>query len=642
MSYGVAMIDTGKQTTGRRFPIGAEITGERVVSFRVWADKRARVEVVLEPPPGSGQPALSRELIREPGGYFSGSIDCAAGTLYRFRLDGEDRLYPDPASRCQPYGPHGPSRVIDPTAYRWKDSEWTGASGEGRVIYELHIGTFTHEGTWRAAEEQLEELARCGVTIIEHMPVAEFPGRFGWGYDGVDLFAPTHLYGSPDDFRSFIDTAHCAGIAVILDVVYNHFGPDGNYLPAFSDRYFTDAYKNEWGQAINFDGPGSEQVREFFVTNARYWIDEFHLDGLRLDATQSMLDASPEHIIAPIVRAVRKSAGARRTVVIAENEPQDANMAKPQDEGGYGVDALWNDDFHHSIMVAVTGRREGYYTDYLGSPQEFISMVKWGYLYQGQYYLWQKTPRGTPSYMLPPSAFVLYIENHDQVANSCCGYRLHQLVGPSIVRAITALLLLAPGTPMLFQGQEFGASAPFLYFADFPDYLAGDVAAGRKAFLSQFPSLADHESQVMTPDSCGITTFARSKLDLSERTSHGSIYTFHKDLLRLRKEDPVFSARQSGGVEGAVLGNNAFLLRFFGDDNNDRLLTINLGIDLHLSPAPEPLLAPPARKQWGLMWSSEDHRYGGLGTPPIDTTRAWTMPGRTALVFMPVKTGEEK
>ncbi len=350
-----------------------------------------------------------------------------------------------------------------------------------------------------------------------------------------------------------------------------------------------------------------------------------------------MVDASPEHIVAPIVRAVRQGGGARRTLVIAENEPQDANMAKPQGEGGYGIDALWNDDFHHSILVAVTGRREGYYTDYLGSPQEFISMLKWGYLYQGQYYLWQSMARGTPSYALPPSAFVLYIENHDQVANACCGYRLHQLVGPSVLRAITTLLLLAPGTPMLFQGQEFGSSAPFLYFADFPEYLAPAVAAGRKAFLSQFPSLAGSDSQSAIPDSRDIATFLRSKLDLSERTAHAHIYAFHKDLLTLRREDPVFSAQRPRAVEGAVLGGSAFVLRFFGPDDNDRLLAVNLGTDLHLSPAPEPLLAPPQGKQWGLIWSSEDHRYGGAGTPLIDTTRAWTVPGKTALVFAPAE-----
>lgn len=402
------------------------------------------------------------------------------------------------------------------------------------------MGTFTSEGTWKEAAGQLEELAACGITVIEHMPAAEFPGRFGWGYDGVDLFAPTRLYGSPDDFRSFVDAAHRAGIAVILDVVYNHLGPDGNYLPAFSDSYLTDRYSNEWGRAINFDGPESGPVREFFISNARYWIEEFHLDGLRLDATQTMFDASAEHIIAAITASVREAAGSRRTIVIAENEPQQVKLARPRSEGGYGIDALWNDDFHHSAQVAVSGRREAYYTDYLGSPQEFISMVKRGYLYQGQYYLWQNKRRGTPASALPPAAFVQFVQNHDQIANSCCGYRIHRRTSPALLRAITALLLLAPGTPMLFQGQEFAASAPFLYFADLPDRLEAVVREGRKDFLSQFPSLTDPDLRPRLPDPGDPATFIRCKLDLVERESHRETYALHRDLLRLRREDPVF------------------------------------------------------------------------------------------------------
>lgn len=618
----------------RRFPIGAEVLKEGGVSFRVWADKRKRVEVVLEDVPGS---PMTAELTREEGGYFSRVLEAAsAGTLYRFRLDGEETRLPDPASRFQPDGPHGPSKVVDPAGFVWSDTEWRGLAMEGQVIYETHIGTFTPEGTWAAAEEQFQELVDCGITVIEMMPVADFPGRFGWGYDGVDLFAPTRLYGSPDDLRLFVNNAHLNGLGVVLDVVYNHLGPDGNYLPEFSDSYLTDRYENEWGKAINFDGENSRPVREFFITNAHYWIAEFHFDGLRLDATQSMYDSSPEHIIRAVTRAVREAGEGRGTIVIAENEPQRTILARPERDGGYGVDALWNDDFHHSAFVALTGRREAYYTDYLGSPQEFISMLKWGYLYQGQYYSWQSKCRGMPAYGIPPACFVLFIENHDQVANSCCGFRIHQLTSPALFRTITALLLLAPGTPMLFQGQEFGASTPFLYFADLPEYLNREVYKGRLEFLHQFPSLTDPLFQQTLLGSSSASSFQRSKLDLSERESHPEVYKLHKDLLKMRREDTVFRAQAKGSVEGAVLANDTFALRFFGEDGNDRLLTINFGRDLNLQPAPEPLLAPPEGKEWKLRWSSEDYGYGGRGTPPFESHVLKKVLGKSAMVFIPV------
>src|SRR5262245_24951447 len=422
----------------RRLPIGAEYIGNGQTDVRVWAPAARDVTVVV-------QSGASTPLQAESGGYFSGVIDAAPGARYSFRLDGSNQLLPDPASRFQPDGPHGVSEVIDPRAFIWTDSEWAGARRDGQVVYELHAGTFTREGTWTAAERELNELARIGITTIEVMPVADFEGRFGWGYDGVDLFAPSHLYGRPDDFRRFVDAAHAAGIAVILDVVYNHLGPVGNYLRFFSPAYFTTRYANEWGDAINFDGPDAAPVREFFETNARYWIDEFHLDGLRLDATQQIFDESGEHILAVIGRAAREAAGARRIVLVAENEPQDTRLVRPIGEGGHGLDALWNDDFHHSAMVALTGHREAYYSDTRGEPQEFISAAKYGYLFQGQHYHWQCQPRGRPSWGLPPSAFVAFLQNHDQVANSAHGLRGHELASPGRWRAITALVLLIPG-----------------------------------------------------------------------------------------------------------------------------------------------------------------------------------------------------
>lgn len=617
-------------TVQRRLPVGAEVTPQGV-HFRVWAPRRQKVEVVIET---GSRDAL--ELENEGDGYYSLLTDRArAGTLYRFRLDGSDYLYPDPVSRFQPQGPHGPSCIVDPGQFNWTDANWRGLTLKGQIIYELHIGTFTREGSWQAAMQQLPELADAGITVIEMMPVAEFPGRFGWGYDGVDLFAPSHLYGQPDDLRSFVDRAHALGLAVILDVVYNHLGPDGNYLKQFCADYFTDRYENEWGDAINFDGQNAAPVREFFIANARYWIDEFHMDGLRLDATQQIFDHSDHHILAEISSAVREAARGRNTILVAENEPQHVRMVKPIPEGGHGLDGLWNDDFQHSAAVVLTGHNEAYYTDYLGRPQEFVSLVKWGYLYQGQRYKWQQKRRGTPTFGLAPETFVNFIENHDQVANSARGQRTHQLTSPGRYRAMVALMLLAPGTPMLFQGQEFAASSPFLYFADHNPELAPLVGKGRAEFLSQFPSIKTPEISAGLKAPEDPDTYERCKLDFSEREKHKQYYDLYRDLLRLRRSDPLFSAQRAGVVDGAVLGDEAFLLRYFASDGNDRLLLVNFGRDLHLDPAPEPLLAPPENQEWRILWSSEDPRYGGGGTPALETDATWRVPGQAAVVLIP-------
>ena len=550
--------------------------------------------------------------------------------LYKFQLD--SGAFPDPVSRFQPEGPQGPSQITDHSTFRWTDADWRGVKREGQVIYEMHIGTFTKEGTWRAAIEQLPELARLGITVLEAMPIADFPGRFGWGYDGVDLFAPTRLYGGPDDFRAFVDRAHALGLGVILDVVYNHIGPDGNYLKQFSPDYFTNRYQNEWGEALNFDGPQSRPVREFFIANAGYWIDEYHLDGLRLDATQQIFDSSDEHVLAAIAKRVREAAQGRLTYLVAENETQDSDLIRPVEQGGYGLDALWNDDFHHSATVALTRRNEAYYSDHLGHPQEFISAMKRGYLFQGQWYSWQNKRRGTPTTGLHPANFINCIQNHDQVANSLRGIRLHQLTSPGSFRAMTALLLLGPGTPMLFQGQEFAASTPFLYFADHNPELAKLVAVGRRQFLAQFPSIACPESTPCLANPESETTFRNCKLDFADRERNANFYALHQDLLKLRREDPVFNAPRAGGLDGAVLGTEAFVLRFFGEDHGDRLLLVNLGLDLQLTAAPEPLLAPMTDAPWKLLWSSEDPRYGGFGTPPLGEG-IWRIPGRAAVVL---------
>jgi maltooligosyltrehalose trehalohydrolase len=500
------------------------------------------------------------------------------------------------------------------------------------VIYEMHVGTFTEAGNWAAAQAELSELARLGITLVEAMPVADFPGNFGWGYDGVNLFAPSRLYGTPDDFRSFVNSAHDVGIGVILDVVYNHVGSDGNYLKEFSKDYFSNRYTNEWGEALNFDGENCHAVREFFTENAAYWIDEFHLDGLRLDAVQQIFDVSQDHIVAAIGQSARAAGKHRSIFLVAENEVQHARVAQPLESGGYGLDALWNDDFHHSATVAATGRREAYYSDYRGTPQELIAAAKWGFLYQGQWSPWQKKPRGTPAFCLEPDQFVDFLQNHDQVANSLHGRRLHQLTSPGRFRALTTLLLLLPSTPMLFQGQEFCASTPFLYFADHHAELARLVFKGRKEFLRQFPTITAAESQSCLADPSDESTFRRSKLNFAERQKHREIYEFHRELLRLRREDPTFS-KLHHAIEGAVVGPEAFLLRFFGQQGDDRLLLVNLGADLSLQPMPEPLLAAPEGREWDLVLSSEATCYGGVGTPPFVVDGRWLAPGQAAVVL---------
>jgi maltooligosyltrehalose trehalohydrolase len=614
----------------RRLPVGAEILDHRRVHWRVWAPDAERVHVVSSGASGE------IELSAEPDGYFSAVGPGGPGDRYQFRLNRSDRLLPDPASRFQPEGPHGPSQIVDPSTFQWTDQQWPGVSIEGQIIYEMHPGTFTREGTWAAAAGELPELAALGITLVELMPVAEFDGEFGWGYDGVDLFAPYHRYGTPDDLRRFVDSAHRAGLGVILDVVYNHLGPSGNYLREFSKAYFTDRYENEWGDAINFDGDGSGPVREFFVANAGYWIDEYHLDGLRLDATQQIFDSSSENVMTVVGARVRQKAGARGTIIVAENEPQEPTLVRPTESGGHGLDALWNDDFHHSAIVALTGRAEAYYTDTRGDPQEFVSAAKYGYLFQGQYYHWQRQTRGMPALDIPPSRFIVYLENHDQVANSARGVRGHQLTSPARWRAMTAALLLWPGTPMLFQGQEFSSSAPFLYFAHHDEQLAAAVRAGRAEFLKQFSSVIDYVRVKALDDPADRATFERCKLDFSERARHAASYALHKDLLALRRNDPAFMRPSLGGIDGAVLTPHAFALRYFTDDHAaDRVVIVNLGSDISRNSFAEPLLAPPEGRGWTLQWSSEDPAYGGAGTPNPWPEGRWCLPAESTVVLAP-------
>ena len=616
------------------------------VSFRVWAPNRQSVSILLNNhPPTPMQPGSG-----ENNDYWTCLIPSARpGDRYKIRLD-NDEPHPDPASRAQPDGPHGSSEIIDPTAYPWSphESSWPGRTLENQVLYELHIGTFTQPGTYAAAEHEFPRLAALGITTLEVMPLAQYSGRWGWGYDGVNLYAPHNSYGTPDELRHFIDAAHQAGLGVLLDVVYNHLGPDGNYLADFSPDYFSKV-ETEWGASINFDGDNCLPVRAFFAANAAYWIREFHFDGLRLDATQSIKDdlRLGKHILQEIGEQARAAAGNRSILLIAENEPQESALMRPVGQGGYGLDAMWNDDLHHSMLARLTLKREAYYSDHLGLAQEFVSGARHGFLFQGQYYGWQGAPRGSSAENLAPQTFVTFLENHDQVANTDTGSHVRRRSHPGVYRAITAYWLLIPATPMFFQGQEYGAESKFLYFCDHAPQLADAVREGRKVFLGQFPSLKADDSQRMLPDPCIEHAFQSSKLS-SDRTTHPELLALHAELLRLRRTDPVLAQQKSGTLDGAVLSPDCFILRFSapqapaGDSEagapaeNDRLLVVNFGLDLELPHAPEPLLAPPPGRAWQLAFSSDDHRFGGGGAVPPVSAKGWMISGASASLLVPV------
>ena len=583
-------------------PIGAHLV-DRGMKVRVWAPTHDKVTLVLE---GRELPLVASD------GYHAGfAPGVAAGTRYQFRIG--DALLPDPASRFQPDGPMGASELIDPDAFAWTDAAWRGIPTREHVLYELHVGTFTPEGTYASAAEHLPFLADVGITTIELMPIGEWAGRYNWGYDGVNLFAPSHTYGRPDDLRRFVDRAHACGIAVILDVVYNHFGPSGNTMFTWSPHY-KHTRQTEWGEALDFSKAGT---RELVIENAAYWIREYHLDGLRLDALQAIHDDSAEHVIVALARAARAAGKDRHIFIVGENEPQDASLLD------MGLDALWNDDFHHTARVATTGLIEGYLHDYRGTPQELLSAIDRGFLYQGQLYPWQRNPRGTPTGKRPRTSFVHFLENHDQVANVGFGERLPDLTDPGTLRAMTALLLLSPELPMLFQGQETGSRQRWLFFVDHGEELHAPIRNGRAQFCAQFPRLATAEAQAALADPCVEATFRRCVLDPADRTLDNPTVQLHRDLLRLRKQVGTDTA-------GAVLCDRAFALRFL---DTDHLLLVNLGHTFAQPVVPEPLIAPPRGSGWRVVWSSEDPRYGGHGTPPPFDRVRLALPAHSAILF---------
>jgi maltooligosyltrehalose trehalohydrolase len=503
-------------------PFGVEIVGAGV-RFRLWAPKAATVDLELG---GANRLALARE----DGGWF-GLTTTAAGTgsRYRYIVDGQN--VPDPAARYQPEDVHGRSEVIDPTGYDWHDQDWRGRAWEEISLYELHTGTFSPGGDFTGVQRHLDHLTRLGVTAIELMPVADFPGRRNWGYDGVLLFAPDASYGRPDELKRLVEACHERGLAVLLDVVYNHFGPEGNYLHLYAPDFFTGRHQTPWGAAINFACP---EVRRFYVENALYWLEEYHFDGLRFDAVHAIVDDSPRHILTEIAETVRQRCDADRAIhLVLEN---DNNEARRLEAGLFT--AQWNDDVHHALRVLTTGETNGYYADYADAPAERLGRaLAEGFAYQGEVSRRRRARRGDPSAQLPATSFVSFVQNHDQVGNNAFGTRLVRLASPDAVRVAAAICLLSPQIPLIFMGEEWGAVQPFTYFCDFEPDLAEKVRAGRRREFADFHDFRRGVADI--PDPCAEATFAAAVLDwhAPERSPHSEWLLWYRRMLALRAQE---------------------------------------------------------------------------------------------------------
>jgi maltooligosyltrehalose trehalohydrolase len=520
-------------------PFGAQVLPDGSVRFRLWAPKAQEVALLLEN--GESRPlSLSP---RQNGWFEITTPEARPGSLYRFQIDRKINV-PDPASRFQPDDVHGPSQVVAPSEFHWSYDDWRGRHWEEAVIYELHVGTFTAEGTFRSVEQKLDYLATLGVTAVELMPVADFPGTRNWGYDGVLPFAPDSSYGHPEDLKRLVQAAHARGLMILLDVVYNHFGPEGNYLHAYAPQFFTNRHKTPWGDAINFDGPESRVVRDFFIHNALYWLEEYHIDGLRLDAVHSIVDDSTPDILTELAQTVRERFGEERFVhLVLENGD---NRARYLRRGGGGTvelyDAQWNDDIHHAFHVLLTGESDGYYADYADDPTRHLCRcLTEGFAYQGDYSPYHGSQRGEPSQNLPPTAFISFLQNHDQVGNRAFGERITKLAEPQALRAAMEILLLAPQPPMLFMGEEFAAETPFLFFCDFHGDLAAAVTKGRRNEFARFAKFNSPDARESIPDPNAESTFTQSKLDWNSLhiKTHAEWFRLYRELLTIRQNEVV-------------------------------------------------------------------------------------------------------
>jgi maltooligosyltrehalose trehalohydrolase len=530
-------------------PFGAELDG-LVTRFRIWAPAADRVELLATDASASHEVLLASR----DAGWFEATVEVGAGARYAYRIDG-GLVVPDPASRFNPDDVHGASRVVDAQAYEWRDASWRGRPWEEAVAYELHVGTFTREGTFAAVAQHFDHLLDLGVTAIELMPVADFPGRRNWGYDGALPFAPDASYGTPDDLKRLVDDAHTRGLMMFLDVVYNHFGPEGNYLHAYAPQFFDPGHRTPWGAAINFDGEGSRSVRDFFIHNALYWLEEFHFDGLRVDAVHAIADDSQPDFIDELTSTVRRHFGDSRHVhLVLENDRNEATRLVRASNGQprYAT-AQWNDDFHHALHALVSGERDGYYVDYTKRPLHcFARALAEGFVYQGEPSTFRGgAARGEPSANLPPTAFVTFAQNHDQVGNRALGERIHRLAEPEALRTALTCMLLAPSSPLLFMGEEFEASAPFLFFCDFEPELAQAVTKGRRAEFARFAKFRAPADRAAIPDPNAESTFTLSKIDWSERErpTGSRLLAFYRNCLAIRRDRvvPLIGAIESGG-----------------------------------------------------------------------------------------------
>ena len=585
------MNDLSRWTHGPRFEAGG-------IRFRLWAPAETRVSVALE---GGAEIAMER---REDGFFEAFVAGAGDGALYRFKLS-DGLLVPDPASRFQPLDVQGPSEAIDHAGYPWRE-DWRARPWDDAVLYELHVGAFTPEGTFIAAAGKLDHLAELGVTAVEVMPVADFSGRWGWGYDGVLPYAPDASYGRPEHFKAFVEAAHRRGVSVLLDVVYNHLGPEGNFLPRYAPDILTDRHKTPWGDAINFDGPNSRPVREFFIQNAEYWIDVFHLDGLRLDAVDTIKDDSKPHILEELAERIR-SRISRPVHLLLENGDNEPQRLARRDRKPVRYTAQWNDDLHHVLHVAATGERGGYYGDF-GETKLLGRALAEGFAFQGEIMVYRNKPRGGPSADLPPNAFVGFIQNHDQIGNRAFGERLNALVPPEVIRALASVYLIAPQTPMLFMGEEWGAKQPFPYFCDFHGQLADAVRKGRREEFSHFPEFADPDRAAMIPDPLAKATFLSAKLDWS-RVDADHLGFYRAALTARREHVRLLLPHIERGGEAIVLGDQAVRVAW-------RAGTRRLVLDANLSNSRvgfPPAAAPFWRfgdtngefGPWSVRWSME-------------------------------------
>jgi maltooligosyltrehalose trehalohydrolase len=594
----VPMVSQRMPPKSWKLEVGAEVSNDGV-RFRVWAPRASSISVRVV---GKSERIF---MGSEERGYFTAFAEgLRSGARYVYRLN-DDQERPDPVSRYQPEGVHGPSEVIDPFEFEWEDQTWKGIPIEEMILYEIHTGTLTPEGTFEAIVPLLDYLKNeLGVTAIELMPVAQFPGERNWGYDGTYLYAPQNNYGGPRGLKTLVNACHRKGLAVILDVVYNHLGPEGNYLNNYGP-YFTDRYKTPWGPAINFDGSESDEVRNFIVDNALYWVTEYHVDGVRIDAIHGIFDFSARHILFDIRESVHRQAKrlGRHLLVIAESDLNDVRVINPPSRGGYGLDAQWNDDFHHCLHTLLTGEQNGYYQDF-GEIRQLANALQQGFVYRGQYSSSRRRRHGSSSRHLPSSKFVVFSQNHDQVGNRMKGDRLSTLISFEALKLAAGIVLLSPNIPLLFMGEEYGEEAPFQYFVSHSDQaLIEAVRKGRKEEFSAF----QWEGEV--PDPQDVATFLRSKIHLDQRQNgeHKTLFDFYKRLIQLRKEILLFSPLDKRSIQVKAFKQEKAILikREHGEERvigvfnfNDQPIKIETNIE---------------KGSWQKIFSSASEEWEGMG-----------------------------